>query len=57
MEAALATDAVKRVLKERTEEAIGKNVFGSPFFLVDGEPFWGHDRLDMLDRWLTTGGW
>jgi 2-hydroxychromene-2-carboxylate isomerase len=23
-------------------------VFGSPFFMVDGEPFWGNDRLDQV---------
>ena len=32
-------------------------VFGSPFVIVDGEPFWGADRLDQVDGWLATGGW
>jgi 2-hydroxychromene-2-carboxylate isomerase len=32
-------------------------VFGSPFFIVDGEPFWGHDHLDQVERWMATGGW
>jgi len=32
-------------------------VFGSPYYVVDGEPFWGHDRLADLGRWLETGGW
>src|SRR5439155_10826085 len=27
-------------------------IFGSPSFLVDGEPFWGDDRLDDAIRWL-----
>ena len=31
-------------------------VFGSPFIVVDGEPFWGLDRLDQVDRRLATGG-
>ena len=31
-------------------------VFGSPFVIVDGEPFWGVDRFDQLERWLATGG-
>ena len=31
--------------------------FGSPFFMVDGEPFWGHDRMEEVGRWLETGGW
>jgi len=32
-------------------------VFGSPFFIVDGEPFWGVDRLPMLEAWVRKGGW
>ena len=30
---------------------------GSPFIIVDGEPFWGMDRFDQAERWLATGGW
>jgi len=30
------------------EQAIAKGVFGSPFFIVDGEPFWGSDRIELL---------
>ncbi len=54
---ALEAPAVKARLKEETEAAIAAGVFGSPFILVDGEPFWGADRLDQVDRWLATGGW
>lgn len=49
--------AVKDALKSEIEQAIERKVFGSPFFLVDGEPFWGADRLDQVERWLATGGW
>ena len=38
-----------------TEEAIGRKVFGTPFYFFRGEPFWGQDRLDMLDAALTAG--
>jgi 2-hydroxychromene-2-carboxylate isomerase len=55
--AALEDQAVKDRLREEVEAAIGKGVFGSPFIIVDGEPFWGHDRLEHVDRWLETGGW
>ncbi len=55
--AALEEQAVKDRLRGEVEAAIGKGVFGSPFILVAGEPFWGHDRLDHVDRWLETGGW
>jgi 2-hydroxychromene-2-carboxylate isomerase len=36
------------------EEAVANNVFGAPFFVVDGsEHFWGQDRLDDLDAFLS----
>jgi 2-hydroxychromene-2-carboxylate isomerase len=36
------------------EEAVAANVFGAPFYVVDGtEHFWGHDRLEDLDRFLA----
>jgi len=55
--AALVDPAVKARLKAETEAAMARGVFGSPFVFVDGEPFWGADRLDQVDRWLATGGW
>ena len=33
-----------------TDEAIAANVFGSPWYIVDGEGFWGQDRLDFVER-------
>jgi 2-hydroxychromene-2-carboxylate isomerase len=47
----------KRKAKERSEEAVARGIFGSPWFFVDGEPFWGSDRLQMIDLWLERGGW
>lgn len=55
--AALADPAVKRRLREEVDLAISKGVFGSPFIVVDDEPFWGHDRLEQVDLWLQRGGW
>jgi len=49
--------AAKERLRQETDGAIARGVFGSPFIFVDGEPFWGADRLDQIDRWLATGGW
>lgn len=58
MLAAANDDTWKQKLHAVTDDAIGvRGVFGSPFVFVDGEPFWGADRLDMIDRWLTRGGW
>lgn len=55
--AAVQEQAVKDKLRAATEEAIAKGVFGAPFFFVDGERFWGNDRLDEVDAWLESGGW
>lgn len=55
--AGLQDPAVKERLKSETGAAIERGVFGSPFVIVDGEAFWGSDRLDMVDKWLETGGW
>ncbi|MGH6913873.1 MAG: 2-hydroxychromene-2-carboxylate isomerase [Geminicoccales bacterium] len=55
--AAIADPAIKQRLKDRTEAAIECGVFGSPFIFVDGEAFWGADRLDQVDAWLARGGW
>jgi 2-hydroxychromene-2-carboxylate isomerase len=54
--AAVDDVAIKDALKRDVEAAIAAGVFGSPFVLVDGEPFWGLDRFDQIDRWLATGG-
>ena len=37
------------------ENAVGGGVFGSPSYVVDGEVFWGQDRLDLLDDALASG--
>jgi 2-hydroxychromene-2-carboxylate isomerase len=47
--------AVKERLKALVDEAIGRGVFGAPFVFVDKEPFWGHDRLDQIERCLQYG--
>lgn len=54
--AAVATDAVKALLKSASDEALGIGVFGSPYVVIDGEAFWGVDRLPQIERWLETGG-
>jgi 2-hydroxychromene-2-carboxylate isomerase len=55
--AAIDDPAIKDALREANDEAIARGVFGSPFIIVDGEPFWGMDRFDQVERWLATGGW
>lgn len=53
----IADPVMKEKLKTETEAAIRRGVCGSPYMIVDGEPFWGFDRIDHVDRWLQTGGW
>lgn len=53
----IADAAAKERLRRETDAALARGVFGSPFLFVDGEPFWGADRLDQAERWLATGGW
>ena len=42
-------------LKRANEAAVAAGVFGAPFFMVDGEPFWGNDRKPQIERWLAQG--
>ena len=39
-------------LRAEIDLATAKGVFGSPFFLLDGEPFWGFDRMGQLEAAL-----
>jgi 2-hydroxychromene-2-carboxylate isomerase len=54
---AMTTPEVKLRLREEVEAAMARGVFGSPFFIVDGEAFWGHDRMAEVEAWAKTGGW
>ncbi len=48
--AGLDAPEVKDELKRVTQEAVEQGVFGVPSFLVGGELFWGHDRMDYVRR-------
>jgi 2-hydroxychromene-2-carboxylate isomerase len=50
-------EEAKALLKNNTEEAISRNVFGVPAFEVDGKIFWGMDALPMLRDYLTGSEW
>ncbi|MDT8999776.1 2-hydroxychromene-2-carboxylate isomerase [Paucibacter sp. APW11] len=54
-EAAWSDERWKQRLKQANEEALARGVFGAPFFIVDGEPFWGNDRQAQIERWLASG--
>jgi len=42
----------KERLKRENDAAIAAGIFGAPFFIVDGEPFWGNDRRAQIESWL-----
>lgn len=52
--AAAQTDAVKAEYAGYTQEAIDRKVFGAPSYVIDGELFWGQDRLDFVERALSA---
>jgi len=43
-----------QIFERNTEEALQDQVFGAPSYVVNGEMFWGQDRLDYLDRYLGS---
>jgi 2-hydroxychromene-2-carboxylate isomerase len=45
---------VKERLKQVTQEAVARGVFGAPTFFVDGQMFWGQDRLDFVKQALKA---
>lgn len=51
--AAAEGEAVKVEYQANTDEALKLGVFGAPWYVVDGEPFWGQDRLDFVERALA----
>jgi 2-hydroxychromene-2-carboxylate isomerase len=46
--------AVQQRYDENTQAAIDMGLFGSPSYVVDGELFWGQDRLDFVQRKLQS---
>ncbi len=45
-----------RAYARAQEEAAADNVFGVPLFFFEREPFWGHDRLPVLEQRLVEAG-
>ncbi len=49
------SDETATVYQNNLAAALAHGAFGSPCYVVDGEVFWGQDRLDMLSDMLTSG--
>ena len=52
MLAAALGDEIQAIYQANTDEAIERSVFGSPTYFVDGDMFYGQDRLEMVERAL-----
>jgi 2-hydroxychromene-2-carboxylate isomerase len=47
------TAGVQEQYDRNTDDAMAASVFGAPWYIVDGESFWGQDRLDFVERALA----
>ena len=46
--------AIQTDIDSLTQEAVQRQVFGTPFFFYRDEPFWGQDRLEMLEDMIRS---
>ena len=50
-----ASDEIAAVYEGNRQDALAADVFGSPVYVLDGEVFWGQDRIELLADALTSG--
>jgi 2-hydroxychromene-2-carboxylate isomerase len=55
MLASAKSDAIGAIYAKSAEDAVAANVIGSPCYVLDGEVFWGQDRLGLLEAALKSG--
>lgn len=48
-------NAVEAIYTLNGESAVAADVFGAPSYVLDGEIFWGQDRVELLDDALSSG--
>jgi 2-hydroxychromene-2-carboxylate isomerase len=53
----IASEEAGRLLRGNVEASRARGVFGSPFFIVGDEPFFGVEKMELLEDWLASGGW
>ncbi|MCY1228530.1 2-hydroxychromene-2-carboxylate isomerase [compost metagenome] len=46
--------SVQAAYAQNTQDAVSAGVFGAPWYVFDGQPFWGQDRLEFLERALAA---
>ncbi|RJF70488.1 2-hydroxychromene-2-carboxylate isomerase [Rhodopseudomonas palustris] len=50
-----ASDQIRAAYEQNRQDAIAADVFGSPSYVLDGEVFWGQDRIELLADALKSG--
>ena len=50
-----ASDDISAAYEQNRQDAIAADVFGSPVYVLDGEVFWGQDRIELLADALKSG--
>ena len=57
LRAGTASDEAGTLLRSAVDASLKAGIFGSPTVVVDGEPFWGVEKLGLVEEWLDCGGW
>lgn len=47
-------EQIKQLAKDKTQQAVERGLFGVPAFFVEGEMFWGQDRLNFVEQRLQS---
>ena len=50
-----AAEAISATYEQNRQDALAADVFGSPVYVLDGEVFWGQDRIELLGDALKSG--
>ena len=51
------TGEASELLRAAVDHSLAKGVFGSPYIIIDGEPFFGLEKLELVEDWLASEGW
>jgi 2-hydroxychromene-2-carboxylate isomerase len=49
------SDEIGAAYEQNRQDALAADVFGSPVYVLDGEVFWGQDRIELLADALKSG--
>ena len=49
------SEQINAAYEQNRQDALGADVFGSPVYVLDGEVFWGQDRIELLGDALKSG--